>query len=34
MGEELFVKLRYCFMAGYTLPQYCIDNGIKNRYSC
>ena len=29
MGEELFVKLRYCFQGGYTLPQYCIDNGIK-----
>lgn len=27
--SELFVKLRYCFTAGYTLPQYCIDNGIK-----
>ena len=29
MGEEIFVRLRYCFAAGYTLPQYCIDNGIK-----
>ena len=29
MGEEIFLKLRYCFQAGYTLPQYCIDNGIK-----
>lgn len=29
MSEELFVKLRDCFTAGYTLPQYCIDNGIK-----
>ena len=29
MGEELFVKLRDCFTAGYTLPQYCIDNKIK-----
>ena len=29
MGEEIFVKLRDCFTAGYTLPQYCIDNGIK-----
>ena len=27
--SELFVKLRDCFTAGYTLPQYCIDNGIK-----
>ena len=29
MGEELFIQLRYCFAGGYTLPQYCIDNGIK-----
>ena len=29
MEEEIFVKLRDCFTAGYTLPQYCIDNGIK-----
>ena len=29
MGEEIFVKLRDCFTAGYTLPQYCIDNKIK-----
>ena len=29
MNEEIFVKLRDCFTAGYTLPQYCIDNGIK-----
>ena len=29
MDEEIFVKLRDCFTAGYTLPQYCIDNGIK-----
>lgn len=29
MSEEIFVKLRYCFAGGYTLPQYCIDNGIK-----
>ena len=29
MGEEIFVKLRDCFTAGYTFPQYCIDNGIK-----
>ena len=27
--EKLFIKLRYCFAAGYTLPQYCIDNDIK-----
>lgn len=28
--DELFiVQLRDCFTAGYTLPQYCIDNGIK-----
>ena len=29
MGEEIFLKLRYCFQAGYNLPQYCIDKGIK-----
>ena len=29
MGEELFIRLRYCFQGSYTLPQYCIDNGIK-----
>ena len=29
MGEEIFVRLRDCFTAGYMLPQYCIDNGIK-----
>ncbi len=29
MGEEIFIKLRYCFTGGYTLPQYCVDNGIK-----
>ena len=29
MCEEIFVKLRDCFTAGYTLPQYCIDNNIK-----
>ena len=29
MGEEIFVRLRDCFTAGYTFPQYCIDNGIK-----
>lgn len=29
MDEEIFVKLRDCFTAGYTLPQFCIDNGIK-----
>ena len=29
MDEELFIKLRYCFQGGYTLPQYCLDNGIK-----
>ena len=27
--EQLLIKLRDCFTAGYTLPQYCIDNGIK-----
>ncbi len=29
MDDKLFVKLRDCFTAGYTLPQYCIDNEIK-----
>ena len=29
MGEELFIRLRYCFQGGYTLPQFCIDRGIK-----
>ena len=29
MDEELFIKLRYCFAGGYTLPQYCVDNEIK-----
>ena len=29
MDEELFVKLRDCFTAGYTLPQFCVDKGIK-----
>lgn len=29
MGEEIFVKLRDCFTAGYTFPQYCVDNNIK-----
>ena len=27
--EELLIKLRDCFTAGYTLPQFCIDNNIK-----
>ena len=27
--EKYLVQLRDCFTAGYTLPQYCIDNGIK-----
>ena len=29
MDEGIFVRLRDCFSAGYTLPQYCVDNGIK-----
>ena len=29
MEEVIFIQLRDCFTAGYTLPQYCIDNGIK-----
>lgn len=24
------IRLRDCFYAGYSMPQYCIDNGIKN----
>ena len=28
-AEKMMIHLRNCFMAGYTLPQYCIDNGIK-----
>ncbi len=27
--EQLLIKLHDCFTGGYTLPQYCIDNGIK-----
>ena len=30
MIEKLFVKLRFGFQAGYTLPQFCIVNKIKN----
>ncbi len=26
--EKLEIRMRDCFTAGYTLPQYCIDNGI------
>ena len=30
MNEEIFfIRLRDCFNAGYTMPQFCIDNGIK-----
>ena len=29
MSEEIFTKVRYCFQGGYTLPQFCVDNGIK-----
>ena len=30
MNEDLLIiKLRDCFTAGYTLPQFCIDNNIK-----
>ena len=29
MEETMFNKLRSCFIAGYTLPQYCIDNEIR-----
>ena len=28
--ESNFARLRDCFYAGYTLPQFCIDNGITN----
>ena len=28
--ELCIIRLRDCFTAGYTLPQYCVDNGIKN----
>lgn len=27
--ELLFIQLRDCFTAGYTMPQFCIDNGIR-----
>ena len=27
--EKYIIQLRDCFTGGYTLPQYCIDNGIK-----
>ena len=29
MSEEIFTRLRYCFQGGYTLPQYCVEQGIK-----
>ena len=29
MVEELFIRLNDCFTAGYTLPQYCVENNIK-----
>ena len=29
MDEQLLIQLRDCFTGGYTLPQFCIDNGIK-----
>ena len=28
--EQLLIQLRDCFTGGYTLPQFCIDNEIKN----
>lgn len=28
MAEENFLRLRYCFAAGYTMPQFCVDNDI------
>ncbi len=27
--EKLKIRMRDCFTGGYTLPQYCLDNGIK-----
>ena len=27
--EQYIIRLRDCFTGGYTLPQFCIDNGIK-----
>ena len=27
--ETRLIVLNDCFTGGYTLPQYCIDNGIK-----
>ncbi len=29
MGEENFSRLHYCFAAGYSFPQYCVDKGIR-----
>ena len=30
MNEDiLIIQLRDCFTAGYTFPQFCIDNNIK-----
>jgi len=29
MDERFLIQLRDCFTGGYTLPQFCIDNGIK-----
>ena len=28
MAEEKFWRLRYCFAAGYTMPQFCVDKNI------
>ena len=28
-SEKLIIRLHDCFTGGYTLPQFCIDNGIK-----
>ena len=28
--NQLFIRLRDCFSAGYTFPQFCIENEIKN----
>lgn len=29
MDEQFLIQMRDCFTAGYTLPQFCIDNDIK-----
>ena len=29
MDEAFLIQLRDCFTAGYTMPQFCVDNDIK-----